>query len=211
LAMQAMRSSRPASGAGHLFSHVWEMEGHGQHWEPPLSHGFKVGIGTVASCALWQQALKLDPSSIDVDALVASAPGPEAVEARCRALLIPKVAEAAIGQSLAKLVTGSALRDRLLAIKDRWLAIVGRCAAQLITPEDAAARLRAAGAPYHPAQIGVDLQRLRATYLQAQLIRSRYTVLDLLAELGVLEQIVDGLFAPGGYWARQPIPLGTQR
>ena len=211
LAMQAMRSSRPSSGAGHLFSHVWEMEGHGQDWEPPLSHGFKVGIGTVASCALWQQALKLDPAALDIDKLVETAPSPEAIEARCRALLTPQVAEAAIGQSLAKLATGEALRHRLLTIKDRWPAIVDRCAAQLITPDDAAARLRAAGAPYHPSQIGIDLPRLRKTYLQAQLIRARYTVLDLLAELGVLEQIVDGLFAQGGYWTRQHIPQGTQR
>ena len=206
LAMQAMRSSRPASGAGHLFSHVWEMEGHGQDWEPPLSHGFKVGIGTVASCALWQQALKLDPATIDVDRLVATAPGPDALEARCRALLIPRVAEAAIGQSLEKLVTGDALRDRLQTIKNRWPNVVDRCAAQLITPDDAADRLRAAGAPYHPAQIGIDLPRLRRTYFEAQLIRARYTVLDALAELGVLQHLVDGLFAPGGYWAAQPVP-----
>lgn len=36
LAMQALSSSRPASGAGHQFSHTWEMEGHGLDWEPPL-------------------------------------------------------------------------------------------------------------------------------------------------------------------------------
>lgn len=205
LAMQAMRSSRPASGAGHLFSHVWEMEGHGVDWEPPLSHGFKVGIGTVASCALWSQALELDPAGIDVDQLVADAPTPADIEARCRSLLAPRVADAAVGQALAKLATGDTLRDRLRTIQLRWPQIRRRCAEQLITPQEASDRLRAAGAPYHPGQIGVDLERLRRTHFQAQLIRSRYTVLDLLAELGVFEQVVDRLFGPDGFWSRQPV------
>lgn len=206
LAMQAMRSSRPASGAGHLFSHVWEMEGHGVDWEPPLSHGFKVGIGTVASCALWAEALKVDPAALDVDSLVAHAPDAAQIEARCRSLLIPRLVDAALEQSLDKLVTGDALRGRLRAIQRRWPEIRSRCAAHLVTPEDAAARLRAAGAPYHPSQIGIDLQRLRRTHFQAQLIRSRYTILDLLAELGVFEKVVDTLFGPDGFWTLQPVP-----
>lgn len=206
LAMQAMRSSRPASGAGHLFSHVWEMEGHGVDWEPPLSHGFKVGIGTVASCALWAETLRLDPTSIDVDRLVADAPDAAWIEARCASLLLPRLVDAAVQQSLDKLVTGDALRDRLRTIQRQWPAIRSRCAAQLVTPEEAADRLRAAGAPYHPSQIGVDLARLRKTHFQAQLIRSRYTILDLLAELGVFEQVVDRLFGPDGFWSRQPVP-----
>src|SRR3954470_13425925 len=48
LAMQAHQSSRPASGSEHQFSHLWEMEGLGRDAAPPLSHGFKVGLGTIA-------------------------------------------------------------------------------------------------------------------------------------------------------------------
>ena len=49
-AMQAMGSSRPASGTEHQISHYWDMEDlcfNGQ----PVSHGFKVGIGTLVSTA----------------------------------------------------------------------------------------------------------------------------------------------------------------
>jgi glycerol-1-phosphate dehydrogenase [NAD(P)+] len=52
LAMQAHASSRPASGAEHQFSHLWEMEGLGHDRRPPLSHGFKVGVGSVAVAPL---------------------------------------------------------------------------------------------------------------------------------------------------------------
>lgn len=74
LAMQALSSSRPASGAGHQFSHTWEMEGHGLDWEPPLSHGFKVGVGTVASLAIWEEFLAMDIPNLDIDEVVANAP-----------------------------------------------------------------------------------------------------------------------------------------
>jgi glycerol-1-phosphate dehydrogenase [NAD(P)+] len=36
------------------------------------------------------------------------------------------------------------------------------------------------------------------------MIRSRYTVLDLAYETGILDEIVQELFAPGGYWAQEP-------
>ena len=49
-AMQAMGSSRPASGTEHQFSHYWDMEDLCVEGRP-VSHGFKVGIGTLASTA----------------------------------------------------------------------------------------------------------------------------------------------------------------
>jgi glycerol-1-phosphate dehydrogenase [NAD(P)+] len=36
------------------------------------------------------------------------------------------------------------------------------------------------------------------------MIRRRYTVLDLANETGILDECVDELFAPGGFWARDP-------
>ena len=43
LAMQKYRiSSRPASGAGHQFSHLWEMEHLGMDQDPPLTHGLSL-------------------------------------------------------------------------------------------------------------------------------------------------------------------------
>src|SRR5699024_3052570 len=52
LAMQAHRSSRPASGAGHQFSRLRAKEGLGQDRDPPVSHGTKAGVGEIALCAL---------------------------------------------------------------------------------------------------------------------------------------------------------------
>jgi glycerol-1-phosphate dehydrogenase [NAD(P)+] len=45
---------------------------------------------------------------------------------------------------------------------------------------------------------------MRRTYLQAQTIRARYTMFDALYELGLLDAVIDSLFAPGGYWSDWP-------
>jgi len=201
LAMQVAGSSRPASGAGHYFSHQWEMEGLGRDWDPPLSHGFKVGLGTVAMCALYEKILELDLTTLDIDARLATWPSAADDDARVRALQpVPVIRESAAGQSAAKYIPYAHARARLELIRDRWSAIHTRVAAQVLPARVVEQMLKDVGAVYHPSQIGMDLDKLHRTYYQAQTIRTRYTVLDLLQEVGVLNTLVDGLFAPGGYW-----------
>ena len=205
LAMQANQSSRPASGAGHQFSHLWEMEGLGLDWEPPLSHGMKVGLGTVALCALYEVVLRRDLSTLDVDAAVAAWPSWEQTEAQVRAADLPdSVTEAAVVQCREKYVDADQLRTRLQSLVQQWPALSERLRAQLLPAADIEQRLQVVGAITHPAQIGMDLDRFRATYTRARLIRSRYTLLDVLSEANLLDDCVAELFAPGGFWAERP-------
>lgn len=204
LAMQAAQSSRPASGAGHQFSHTWEMEGHGLDWEPPLSHGMKVGVGTVASLAIWEEALRIDMDALDVEAIVAAAPTDEAVAQRVRELLVPKIADEAVGHAVGKNLQGEELRERLRLIQKVWPRVRERVADQLMTPGEAAQRLDAVGGPSHPEDIGIDMARFRVTHYKAQMIRSRYTILDVLTDTGMLDAVVERLFSPEGYWGRRP-------
>lgn len=207
LAMQAHQSSRPASGAGHNFSHQWEMEGHGLDWEPPLSHGNKVGIGTVASCAVYELLPGLDVAGVDPEARASEWLSEAANDARVEALQpLPAIRAAALSQTRAKYVPQDQAAARVQLIKDHWPAILQRVAPQVMTPADIADKLRRAGAPYHPGQVGIDQDKLKLTYYQSQTIRSRYTIMDALFELGLLDQVVETLFAPGGYWAETPVP-----
>jgi glycerol-1-phosphate dehydrogenase [NAD(P)+] len=61
-------------------------------------------------------------------------------------------------------------------------------------------RLRAAGGAAHPGDIGIALTRLATDYRRARLIRRRYTLLDLLEDLGWLDRAIADLFAPEGFW-----------
>lgn len=206
LAMQAAKSSRPASGAGHQFSHTWEMEGHGLDWEPPLSHGFKVGIGTIASCAIWEEVLKLDLADLDIDRIVAETPSADEVERRVRGMQTERIVEDAVKHTLNKHLEGDDLRARLEKIQEAWPRIKERCAKQVASPQEIMDMLHQAGAPYHPEMIEIDWDRFRETHFKAQQIRSRYTVLDLLIDINELESTVDKLFSDDGFWGQHRHP-----
>jgi glycerol-1-phosphate dehydrogenase [NAD(P)+] len=202
LAMQAHASSRPASGAEHQFSHLWEMEGLGHDRRPPLSHGFKVGVGSVAIAALYGRLLDRDLAALDVEALRRSWPAREEVKAAVRAAhTTAGLDEAAVAETMAKWVDADALGRRLTLLADRWPALRDRLGAQLLPAERLRELLAAAGCPTRPSELGLTPSAFRATYERARMIRRRYTVLDLAAETGLLGELVDELFAPGGVWA----------
>ena len=204
LAMQAHASSRPASGAEHQFAHLWEMEGHGTDVTPRrLSHGFKVAVGSVAMAALYERLLLRDLARLDVDAAVAAYPDAAALEARVRAVHQPHLVDEIVAQSLAKHLTPEQLRQRLELVASLWGGLRSRLEAQLIPAAELQRMLRAAGTPAHPYDIGLGWQQFRDTYRRAQMIRKRYTALDLLLEADLLDELVDELFAPGGFWAAQ--------
>jgi glycerol-1-phosphate dehydrogenase [NAD(P)+] len=202
LAMQAHASSRPASGAEHQFSHLWEMEGLGHDRRPPLSHGFKVGLGTVAIAALYERLLERDLAALDVEALRRAWPGPEAAESAVRAAhTTPGLDEAAVAETMAKHADPDTLGRRLDLLGDRWPELRDRLRAQLLPAGRVRELLAAAGCPTRPSELGLTASAFRDTYHRARMIRRRYTVLDLAAETGTLGELVDELFAPGGFWA----------
>src|SRR5205823_6969697 len=74
-AMQATCSSRPASGAEHQFSHLWDM----QH-ATTASHGAKVGVATVAVARFYEELIEQPLHKLDVGAAVAAWPTREVLE-----------------------------------------------------------------------------------------------------------------------------------
>src|SRR5215210_3963247 len=203
LAMQAYQSSRTASGAEHQFSHLWEGEGLGRDEDSPLSHGFKVGVGSIAIAALFERILERDLADLDVEAIKRDWPGPEEVERRVRAAHNPPLEDPAVKQSLAKYVDADALGERLELLGRLWPDLKEKLREQLMPADELRDMLEAAGCPTSPEEIGLSIEDFKATYRRAQMIRSRYTVLDLANEAGVLDECVEELFAPGGFFARE--------
>jgi len=201
LSMQAYESSRTASGGEHLFSHLWEGEGLGRDEDPPLSHGFKVGVGSVAIAALYERILERDLDSLDIDEVRRNWPSREELEKTVRAAHTPPLEEAAVEQSLAKYLEAGELMERLEMVRDRWPELRERLAEQLMGADELRDMLREAGCPTGPDGIGLRWDDFRATYFRARMIRTRYTVLDLAYETGILQECVEELFAPGGFWS----------
>lgn len=191
LAMELHGSSRPASGADHQIAHLWEMDDLKFGGER-VSHGACVAVGCVMALRLFDWLLGRDLSRLDVAAAVAAAPSLGVKIAAIHAAFGPgEIAARAVEEVRAKHVEGPALRARLERLRDGWAVLAGRLRAQVMDPEAMVDMLHRAGAPAEAAEIGVGRDYLRRTALNARFLRSRYTVLDLLDECGMLEAAVE--------------------
>jgi glycerol-1-phosphate dehydrogenase [NAD(P)+] len=199
-AMQAAQSSRPASGAEHQFSHLWDMQHHTHCGEAPW-HGFKVGIGTLAVAALYERLLTLPLHELDVDACCARWPDQSAHEQMVHAAFGGSdVVAVALRESRAKWVDSAALRKQLERLRGVWPGLRERLRQQLFPFTRIKEMLQAAGAPTEPEQIGISRQRLRESFRQAYFLRRRFTILDLVVRTGTLDGSLEQLFCPGGPW-----------
>lgn len=196
ISMKLAGSSSPASGGEHLISHYWDMsaeeENRVEGW-----HGAQVGVATIVTAALYEFLREMDPEEIDADALVAAHPPVgelrDAVRARHG-----RRAEEVWREYSKKHPSAKQLRRELTAVRDGWeelWADVGRS----LRP---AARIReilaSAGAPVTMGGLGLGPGHLRRAFTVAREIRNRYTVLDLAADLGVLDSRADDVLRASG-------------
>jgi glycerol-1-phosphate dehydrogenase [NAD(P)+] len=199
-AMQSARTSRPASGAEHQFSHLWDMQHHTHNGHAP-SHGFKVGIGTLAVTALYERLLAKELDKLDVKRCCAAWPDEKSWAARARDWLGEgELAEGAARELHAKHSTPAQLSEQLRLLKAVWPKLRAQLSAQLLPLTTLRQMLRDAGAPTEPEQIGITRVRLRESYCRAFCIRRRFTVLDLAVRTGLLDTCLDEIFGPAGLW-----------
>ncbi|MBQ9597704.1 MAG: sn-glycerol-1-phosphate dehydrogenase [Bacteroidales bacterium] len=200
IAMQAARSSRPASCCDHLFSHLLDMTEHRFNGKLQ-SHGFQVAIGTMTMCAVFDELFKLDLTKIDVDACVKA--WPTLAQEQERALDIfkgfpaPKLGYDNITK---KYDDAQEVRRQLEKLKAEWPALKEKLKGQVWSFEKMQAAFKAAGAPYDPSMIGVKREQLRDFFPKVQLMRFRYNLLDLAKRGGFYDAIVNPVFEKGGAW-----------
>lgn len=194
-AMQAACSSRPVSGAEHQFSHLWDMEHHTFQGTTP-SHGFKVGIGSLASIGLYEVLVATDVANLDVDAAVAAWPDAAANEREIAELFpSPELERKALLESGLKHVDHNVLRSQLQLLRNEWPRMRERLSRQLIPRAEMRDMLQAAGCPVEPQQIGISPERLRESFRKAYHIRRRFTILDLIRRTNLWESALDQVFA----------------
>ncbi|PLS85061.1 MAG: sn-glycerol-1-phosphate dehydrogenase, partial [Actinobacteria bacterium] len=120
-----------------------------------------------------------------------------------------KLEQAAVNETKAKYVDAEALRERLEGLRRTWPELREKVEAQLMPADELREKLRAAGCPTSPEEIALSIEDFKATYRRAQMLRKRYTVLDVANEVGILDECVEELFAPGGFWARDTAEKAT--
>ncbi len=174
--------SQPASQGEHLISHYADMLGD-PAW-PFSFHGEQIGVTTLSMARLQHRLLdgpppQLAPDTADEAAFVARF----GVE---------------VGRSCWKEFTGKRIDTRRAAtlnerIVATWDRIRERIQAILLPVAFLEAVLESSGNPRSPADIGWPRPFYRTALRHAREIRNRYTFLDLAANSGAIEQLVDAI------------------
>lgn len=193
--MSLYGNSRPASGCEHHMSHYWEMMFE-QKGERPVPHGTQVGVGTVLVLKAVETFLAAGKPDFNAARTAA---------ARYDAAVWQKEIAQAYGPAAPGVIEMEQTAKKnetsgRLARNRRHGATLGRDRSP--APWSALLRIRGiasagAGSPATPAEIGVDKAMLRNTFLYCKEVRARYTILQLLWDLAVLEpvsqQVIDAL------------------
>jgi len=192
VAMSLYGNSRPASGCEHHMSHYWEMLFE-QQGRRPVPHGTQVGVGTVLVLKL-TEALRRATVDFDAARAAARAYDPAVWEADIRAAYGPAAQGVIDMEAQAQKNETTARLKRIDAMEAHWgevLALLGALPAS----ETVMGLLRSLDSPCLPAQIDVDEALLRNTLLYCKEVRARYTILQLLWDLGLLEPLADQVIA----------------
>ena len=199
-AMQAARSSRPASCTDHLFSHLWNMRNHTYQGVTP-SHGFQVSVGTLMMCAMFDQMYKSDFTQLDVDAAVAAWKSADQVRHEAEELFAGEAfAELGVTEIMAKYDDKDEVRRQLNLVKSNWPDLKAKLQAQCYTFDQMYRSLAIVGAPVKPEDVGISKAQMKSDVPFVRHIRRRYNMMDLGLRAGLLDKWVDGVFGEGGVW-----------
>ena len=193
-AMQYSKSSRPVSGAEHLFAHIWEMENLSLNGFP-VTHGHKVAIGTLATTA-FLELLFADPNGPPPPPASFRWPSLEACLAETAAAFANSPAlDSALKTGAEKYHNEAATEKIVCGIRGVWKELRAKILEQIMPYAELRAMLSKARCPVTPAGINLSREAAIACARRARMIRNRYICLDLAWDLGcfdtVLERIED--------------------
>jgi len=207
LAMQHYKDSRPASGAEHQLSHTWEMS-HLEKDGNPVSHGFKVAIGSLISTALAQELFGASGSLRRLVEKRRFAPAADLTRMRLRRagdlLKDSPYYDRTIEMIAMKTRSPAELGARAKKAEEAWDSLAVRYAEQIPPFDRLRADLLAAGCPTEPADIGLSRDACARSLKIASLIRNRYTILDLISEFGVLDEAAEAAFSDRWFSKYEP-------
>ncbi len=157
-------TSRPASGAEHHMSHLWEML-YAARGLAPLYHGTKVGVAAAVASDIYHEAVREAPCFIH------HTPSPKALEEAFHPLT-----ESIMRESLPD--PASSVRDEEIAMA--WGEITRIVNEEIPTGEEIRAILRKAGGAAAPEDAGIPGDMFEAGSKYAFYVRKRLTLMRLL-------------------------------
>ncbi|QQO09903.1 sn-glycerol-1-phosphate dehydrogenase [Breznakiella homolactica] len=193
-AMQLYKDSRPASGTEHLISHIWEMD-HLSRDGLPVSHGFKVSAGIVMATRLMEAFYSYPLDRISIDDVIRRRESWEDRSASVRSLFPdPRIQTMVEGVCKTKWADDKQLALRLEKLISVIPDMKRHLEARLESSKKVIEDLQKAGCPTSFRDFGLTRENARETVAKAQMIRTRYIVLDAIYETGLLPELLEEIF-----------------
>lgn len=192
VAMSLYGNSRPASGCEHHMSHYWETI-FAQRGERPVPHGTQVSVGTVLVLKAVEELLK-NPVDFQKARAAAAAYDAAAWEQDMHKAYGPAAPGVIAMEQKAQKNEPQARLARIDAMEQNWEAIEALLK-NLPSSEYVMDVLRSLSSPCLPHEIRVDKALLKDTFLYCKEVRARYTILQMLWDLDLLDSISDAVIA----------------
>lgn len=186
----------PSSGAEHVLSHFWDLLVHLRD-VPKNFHGTQVGIGTIIQLNAYEYLKSIDPARIDPQQVLRQRKSLETREAETRARFGSQ-AEGFITVARKKHIADADLPAYLRTILAGWDAMWKDLDDYLAPVAYIRGPFEQAGVPMKLSDIHRTREEGREALLYGSIYRPRYTILDLLWELGLFPAAADEILERAG-------------
>lgn len=187
VAMSFTGNSRPASGSEHHLSHYWEMKFQ-MEGKKPVLHGIKVGVGMLAVIKMYEMLREEQP---DFAAARKRQPDYEAWKKKvcdCYEDAAPGILE--LEEQCGKNDVDHRNR-RLDIMEKKWPDIKKLIQDEIPSGKELEEMMTALGEPVKPQQLGISRELVRDAVILAKEVRNRFTILQVLWDLGLLEEYAE--------------------
>lgn len=190
ISMVMAGSSAPASGGEHLISHVLDMDAERAHQPLRDFHGTQVGVATLLTARLYDAFLTTPRDRIDWGH---ARHNWQPLEAHASALRARwgRAGDSVVAAFARKHPTSHVAHAAEIALlESQWETLQAAVTPFVVNTPAIAVALAAAGAKTRYEALGLTREAFTRTILDARFIRDRYTILDLLDTVGLLNSTV---------------------
>lgn len=186
VAMSFAKSSRPASGLEHYFSHLWEMKAL-RGMLPPSLHGVQVGVGTCLTLKLYEHIRTLKPDREKSERRMAAF-SQDAWETQMRSLFGKETAREIIAlESRAHKNSPQKHAQRLDLLFMHWKEIQAFIEEELPHAAEIVGLMQTLHMATTPEDIGISREDAVDALLGSREIRDKYLTSSMLWDLGELD------------------------
>jgi glycerol-1-phosphate dehydrogenase [NAD(P)+] len=190
LAIGMCGTSRPASGEEHHLSHCWETILMNENKIPEYLHGNNVGVGVGIILEAYKYVSALDIQKIYSSGEYKHFEKDKWIENLSKAY--GKITLSVAESKEDYICFDETVREENVRyIVDNWDEIKELCDLFLPSAEAVRALMKNIGAVYMPSELGLNIELFKQSFVAAKDIRKRYGILQLLEDIGKLEEAAE--------------------